>query len=415
MSISPRYALLFAALIALPGPARASRGFGLVENDAQTAAMHGGAAALIDNPAAAHLNPANLTLIDATTVVTTVNIYDVYSDFTAPNGLSMRSDKPIKPTGSLYLATPVGPKATLGVGIDSIFGTSMEWDPQGLFKYTAPYSGDFRMLGLVTSLGIKANENLRFGVELDVYRASLNLKQFFPWLLLTGNPATPDGAMEFDGDDICVSGGLSVSWTPAPGHHLAFVAHAPTSIHFEGDFTITNIPVPLPGVSEHSDFQGTLTMPGDLTLSYAWDVSDRTTVGAEVAIIGNSAVDKLTADVGGNNVLFPSTTTELNWHDSVALSLGLRQRLSAKLTFLAGYQYTESPMNETNYTPLIPGNNRHLVSLGVTYVKDHLSLGLGYNYGFHPDLVLTHNAVPAFNGTHEFSLQILSLSAGYRF
>lgn len=415
MSSPARLALCLAATLVFPASVFATKGFGLIENDAQTAAMHGGAAALIANPAAARLNPANLSLLNATSVASTLTLYNLTTDFTAPNGRAQSSEKPWKPAGSLFVATPLSPNITLGFGIDTPYGTSMRWAPQGLFKYSVPHSGDLQMLDFIGSLGYRVSETFRVGVELDVFRASLNLKQFYPWLMLTGNPATLDGAMEFDGRDICVSGGLAFSWTPVAGHRVAVVAHLPTAIRFSGDFTITNIPVPLPGVSARSDFTATLRMPADVTLSYAWDVTSSLTLGAEAQWIGNSVVDQLSADVRGNNALFPSTVTPLNWSDSYTLGLGGRLRVSPTLSLLAGYQYADSPMNPLNYTPLIAGNDKQLFSTGLAYIAGHFSCNFAYNYGVHRTLNLRNNAQPAFNGRHEFDLQVFSVSAGWRF
>ncbi len=400
---------------ALPVTAWATKGFGLIENNTLSSGMHGGATALIDDAAAARINPANLSFIGATSLAATVTVYDVTSHFTAPGGLSMSSEKPWKPAGSFFVATPMSPRLTIGFGLDTPYGTSMRWPKQGLFKYTLPYQGDLKMPDLVTSVGIKLSDSVRLGLELDTFRASLNLKQFYPWFAVTGNPATPDGDMEFDGRDTCFSGGLGVTWTPLPGHRVALVAHTQTAIHFGGSFTITNIPAPIPGITPRSDFAATLRMPADFTLSYAWDVTGSITLGIEAEYIGNSAVDRLAADVGSNNVLFPSTVTPLNWRNTGAFSLGYRQHLTSSLTLLAGYQYTDTPMNQANYTPLVPGNNRQLFSAGLAYDAGHLSIHLSYNYGIHPDLHVSGNVVPAFNGTHTFDTNVFTTSIGWRF
>jgi len=49
-------------------------------------------------------------------------------------------------------------------------------------------------------------------------------------------------------------------------------------------------------------------------------------------------------------------------------------------------------MNATNYTSRIVGNDRHLLSAGMAYTSGRFALNLGYNFGVHPDLMITHNA-----------------------
>ncbi len=407
--------LCLVILTGLPRSLFATKGFALLENDAQSTAMHGGATALNEGPSAARYNSANLSYVHATTVGNTFTVYDVGTSFTSPAGLSTSSNHPIKPLGALFVAVPLNPATTLGIGVDGSYGLSCDFDPQSPFKYVAPYYANMRMVNLVTALGYKASDNVRLGLELDMFHASLRLKQLYPWLLVTGNRATPDGLAESEATDICPSGGLSITWTPSPSQRWSLVAHTQTAVRLEGDFTLSNIPAPIPGVSARTDFTGTLTMPADITLSYAAHLSPTTTVGAEIEWIGNYVADKIAYDVRGNNVLFPSTDTVLNWKNSVVLSAGIRQRVSPQLVLSGGYQYSESPGNSRNYLPLIPGNNRHLFSAGFGYTEGRFTLHCSYNYGWQRDLRISDNQVSAFNGTHSFHAQIFMASAGWRF
>ena len=400
---------------ALPRDARASKGFNLIENDAEAAAMHGGAAALVSNPAAARINPANLALLREPAAQSTTAYYYTYGDFTDLAGNTIRSEKPNKFAGSFFASVPITGTATFGFGVENSYGSSVFWPKEGPFKYFTAHEGQLKYFDFTPSIGVRVSDSFRFGATLNVAYAQLSLSQLYPWAALTRNPATPDGEMEFECDDVGLGGTIGMSWDVTPRHHLAFVARTPIHFRFEGDYEITKIPFPIQGVTRRSDLQAQLDIPAELTLSYAWDVTQKLTLGAEFSYIFNSAVEDFRIDVGGNNVLFPSTTTRLGWHDSIAASLGGKYRLTPQLSLLAGYQYTESPMEEKTYTPLIPGIDRHLVSAGVAYERGPVALKLAFSKGFFPDLEIRSNTVSAFNGTHSLELNVVTMSCAMKF
>jgi hypothetical protein len=127
------YALHFAifAVTILAPEARATKGLNLIENDAFMAGMRGGATALVQTPAAARYNPANLSLVGTSAVEVTSTLIYISSEFTAPSGAKTKTKSPYKPVGGMFAATPIGSGAvTLGFGLDVPFGSSRAIPPR---------------------------------------------------------------------------------------------------------------------------------------------------------------------------------------------------------------------------------------------------------------------------------------------
>jgi long-chain fatty acid transport protein len=331
------------------------------------------------------------------------------------SGNTIRSEKPNKFSGSFFASVPLTKTATFGIGVVNSYGTSVFWPKDGPFKYFTGHEGQLKYFDFTPSIGIQASKNFRVGATLNVAYAQLSLSQLYPWSALTGTPLTSDGEMEFECEDVALGGTLGMSWDVTPEHHLTLVGRTPVRFRFEGRYEITNIPFPIPSVTRRSDLEARLNIPAELTLSYAWDLTRKLTLGAEFSYIFNSAVEDFRIDVGGNNVLFPSTTTQLGWNDSIAASIGAKYRLTPELSLLTGYRYTESPMEERNYTPLIPGIDGHLLSAGAAYVRGPVTLKVAYSKGFFPEMEIRSNTVAAFNGTHSLDLNIVTMSVGIQF
>jgi len=135
-----------------------------------------------------------------------------------------------------------------------------------------------------------------------------------------------------------------------------------------------------------------------------------------------AALNSFRAALGGAAVT--QTTIPNNWKATVALRAGAEWAYAPNMRVRAGYIFDPSPINDVDFSPSIPGNDRHLFTFGYSYAFSNSSI-LDFAYAFVyimarnqtasqvGDLSGAPNTVK--NGLYESSAHIVALSWRYHF
>ena len=122
-----------------------------------------------------------------------------------------------------------------GLGITTPYGLGNEWDqnstafarPTGAWRYQAPYSTELTTINFAPSVAFKCNEHLQFGLGLDVMWSQVKLEQYYPWFLVTGSLASPDGVLNAKADGVGVSANVGATWNVTEKQRLALTCRLP--------------------------------------------------------------------------------------------------------------------------------------------------------------------------------------------
>ena len=390
----------------------AAEGLRLLPESARALGKIGGKFATLDDPSVVRINPANLSYLDESKFMISTTLLHGETNFQSLTGTTEEMLSPWKYGGGLYFAGPVeGYPLSLGFGISAPYGIDMIWPENGAFAFVMPHEASLQSIALTPGVAVQVSDTLSLGISLDVTSNRLELTQNYPWALITSVPSTPSGTQVFTGEGWGVTPTFAMNWEPEPRHHVAIIGRLPMSVDFVGDYELSNIPGALSGVFvPQSRFESEIEFPGSIAAGYAFDVNERLTVGIDGEWLQNSTHDDLPINIGVNQGLLPSDSVVLDWKDSWNLGAGVEYDLTDQVALRAGYLYSESPIPDLTFTPVVPGNDRHIFSVGLGIKGERSSLDIGYLIGMFEDRSVRGNQVPAYDGEWEFEWHQLTIS-----
>ena len=168
-----------------------------------------------------HQNPANM--VDITGAGSNLPHAGLHqSRLHIASGPKRHTLEPWKFLPNLFVTAPaMDGNLAFGLGITTPYGFgSRERDqnstafarPTGAWRYQAPYSTELTTINFAPSVAFKCNEYLQIGIGLDVMWSQVKLDQYYPWFLVTGSLASPDGVLKAKADGVGVSANLGVTW-----------------------------------------------------------------------------------------------------------------------------------------------------------------------------------------------------------
>ena len=245
----------------------------------------------------------------------------------------------------------------------------------------------------------------------------LKLHQKYPWQAITQDPASPDGAMKFSGEDTVVGGILALNWDLNENHRISLTYRPSFEADYDGDFTISNLPLfaPALGVTAKSDFKTAIEYPDIWKLGYGVHLSKKWSLALAAEHVGWSSVDALELDVDNNAVLFPSTTLPLHWEDTWTWGVSGDYRASGLWTFSGSYWAIETPIPEYTMSPNLMESDIGLWSLGVKRQLGRHALDFSYTLMLYDKRTVTENLQPAYLGEYDTTASIYQLTWSYAF
>lgn len=401
--------------------AQASETFSVVPDSAQGLGIVGGRYANLSDASALRVAPANILKIEKSELLINTALWHGDIRFTQNGGQSVPMNRPWVYPASMYFVQPVIPgRLSFGLGVSTPYGMAASY-PKGMggnLRYALPYEATLLTVDITPMVAFKVTENLNFAVGFDILYADLTLKQFYAWNNII--PGSPEGDIKIHGEGWGMGAYAGINWTFAKRHRFALIGRLPVKVNFTGDFKASNIPPALAGTfSQSSSFQSDMTFPGSISFGYGFDVTDRFTVGFDFKWAQNSSHDDLPILIGNNQPLLGgSTGTVFGWRNSIDIGTGMSYQLNENWALRGGYLFSENSQPQNSFTPLVPGNDRHVFSLGVGWRGKTRGVDLTYAYVYYPTRVISGAAsTPAnqYDGSYKHQWQVLSLSFTQRF
>jgi long-chain fatty acid transport protein len=387
---------------------------------------NGGKLMLTEDASLISHNPAGLTKLDKSRVEVATTVINTKTDYRSVLG-SASTEDPWKILPNIFVALPsANQDYVLGLGLTTPFGESSVWDRNGAFRYTAPYFAEMKLVNVNPTVAAKIGENTSVGVGLDVYWSQLQLKQMFPWAMLTGNPLTPEGVIRAKGQGEGLGGNAAIEFRPAKGHSIALTYRSPVKVDYNGDTDVSAFPAGMQalGLSPSSDFDTSIEFPAVAALGYAVALSETVRVEADVEWVEFSRYDALTLNLGNNNPLLhapadpnplaPSSIPQ-RWKDTWNFGAGADWDVTPDLTLRAGYIHLESPVPERTLAPVLPDASRHVITVGAGYRSGNHRIDAAYGLSIIGDRNVTANQNPFYNGAYETTSHLMSVAYGYAF
>ena len=379
----------------------------------------GGRIAQVDDASAVQQNPANLPDLLNPEFQFTPSIVYIHVNYRSSSGEVASTKNPWKLLPNLFATVPlVDDKLAFGLGFSVPYGLANEWNnntsafarPSGSWRYQSPFLSKLETINFNPSLGLKINDHWSVGAGLDVMWSRLTLRQFYPWFLSTGNLANPDGYATVKATGIGAGANFGTTVHITEHQRLALTLRTPVRVDYEGHFGVDNVPASFGGGRMGDKFATSIKFPTIIAAGYGVDVTDKIRVESDVEWLQFSNFKSLQLKSRTAATLgFPASTPQ-NWHDTFTAGIAGDWKFATNWVARLGYQYYESPVPDSTFSPTIPDSNQNVFTFGLGYTCGHHGLEAGYGLDFYDDRNIKNDQNPAFNGKYTMTVHLFSLS-----
>jgi long-chain fatty acid transport protein len=383
----------------------------------------GGRIAQIDDSSAVQQNPANLVdLTNAEAQLAPAVVY-IRSSFEGPSGQSARTIDSWKLLPNAFITMPLkDDKIAIGLGITEPYGLGGEWDQNssafqssGALRYQSPYFAQLQTININPTISLRLNDKLSIGAGFDVMWSDLEFKQFYSWLPFGG---TTDGNAKLEGDGFGYGGNIGLTWKVTDHQRFAVTYRSPMTVHYSGHADINNIPAAATfmGVTPESDFHTKIRFPTIVAAGYGIELNDKIRLETDFEWIQFSRFNSLDLGLGNNAILLGSAAHHAeNWKDTFTAGVGGDWKFADDWVLRAGYQFYQSPVPDSTFSPSIPDADQNVFTVGLGYKHGHHSLEAAYGLDFYNTRNITSDQNPAFNGKYTFTVHLFSFAYRYSF
>ena len=335
---------------------------------------------------------------------------------------------------NLYWVKTINPDTRFGLGVNSPFGLTVEYDEDWVGRYHAILS-ELLTVNINPSLAYRVNEKLSIGGGINFMLVDANLSSAIDFgafcygvnPLGPGNcdgvdltPSNLDPDFDSDGeldlkadnfDDVATGFNLGLVYHISKRTRVgvAYRSEVDVSVEGEGDFTVPdnptlNVLVGASGAFVDSDISVDVTLPETFSISLAHTVGKYTWL-FDITRTGWSSFDELRVEY--DNPSQPDSLTTEDWDDSNRYSIGLDYQYSDKMILRTGIALDETPVpSAERRTPRLPGNDRTWISFGLTYLASpQMTIDVGYSHLFVDDADIENDleseSIPELNATLE--------------
>lgn len=319
------------------------------------------------------------------------------------------------PIPQLFASMSIGPKWTVGLGINAPAGIKTEYDAGWRGQITALKS-DVKVININPSVAYEVNNSFSVGAGISYQHIEADLTSFVPAPPASLGP----GAFVLKAKDNSWGFNLGVLFKPTNTSRIGMAYRSSVGHKVEGNATF-------PIAAGNSSAIADLTMPASFSLSAAGELNPRWEIMGDITWTQWSRFKQLTvlrsSGAAAPAGAVPGTLVAalpFNWSDTWRLSAGanFKPNPGGPWKFRFGVAYDPTPTNSVDRTARLPDEDRFWVAFGVQYqVSKQGKLDVGYAHEFIRDASI-NNVVPGvgtFNGKFNNSVDAISVQYSHTF
>lgn len=393
----------------------AAEGFRLYGMSAEGQMRGEALVASAEGPDANWYNPAALANAEAKhNILGGLNFLTVNEEYTSTTGQKVKNNDKDFPLPSLYYSQKMNDRWAVGLGVNTPFGLSTAYDNSAPFSYITT-GGKVQLINISPNAAFKVTDALSFGLGVNYYRSSAELRQVVPYSLSGGTDSPLK--IEGEGDGVGLNTGLLIKISDTQNVGLTYKSEV--TIDYDGknahldNAPITNTPF-------ETGVKTRLRFPDMVGLGWSVEATDR--LNLEFGGQWTNWADMNSVDIRFDDQTYvPNTTSQFKWKNTWTARLGGTYAFTDVWKLSGGYFYTTTPTREETYTPLVPDGNHHVFSVGGTYTKGPLTVGIPAVLILQTGSSNIHNnvsegyGVQNVNGDYDLMAFQLGVSAGWRF
>ena len=370
----------------------------------------GGRIAQVDDATAIQNNPANLVDVTNALVELDPSVIYINVNYKSPDGSQSASTMhPLKMLPSFFASVPLlDNRLALGLGVTIPFGLANQWDnsssafsrPNGNLAFSTANFGKLTTYNVNPTASFKINDDIQVGLGLDVMYSQLEFRQY------VGSPSVEAHA---SGDGHAVGGNLGVTWKITDRQRLALTYRSTMTVDYSGRTDIENTPALS---NPTGTFDSQIKFPNIFSVGYGIDLTDKIRMESDVEWLQFSQFKNL-----GINSSIPglSETIPEKWHNTFTAGIGGDWKFADHWVLRAGYQFFETPVPDSTFTPTIPDADQNVMTLGLGWHARNVSLEFAYGLDLYNNRNITNDQNPALDGKYTFNVHLFSLAFRYGF
>lgn len=420
-----------ALILACPAASLAS-GFALEDGSVRGNVAPGELMAKGGVPSAQYFNPAVITALPgaqieagATFIKPRAEVKTV-SPYTGEVAVG-KGHSSVWPIPNAYATRQLNDSWFLGLGLYTRFGLGAEFPTDWAGRYNS-VKAEILSFDIAPVIAWKVSDRLSLAAGIDLRYFDIELSQQIDAAGATGrrrrndpSPSPHDVRQTFHGDDLRPAFDLGATFKVTDTLTAGLAYHSRIKYHVKGDATWNKPPAVAATAPQYFNdcaFDAWNYNPDKIMAGLAWDATDRLTLSAGLTWTLWSLYDDLVINISRPELMGRSQVASVkNWHDVVRLSLGASYRLSDEWGLRIGYTFDQSPIDDGHADYIVPGDDRHLFSLGADWTRGPWTIEASYFYEVVVDFDVKGN--PA-HGTYDGKFQNASahaaaLSVIYRF
>ena len=293
-----------------------------------------GRAALAADASTASANPAGMTRLDRSQMLSAVQGLYVNSKFDTQSsgfgGDDGGNAGGFVPSGGLHYVHRVTDDFRLGISAGSYFGLGVDYGDDWAGRY---YTTEAEMLtfGVNPGAGYRVNKWFSVGAGFSVLYATLDQKVAINNSAVPGQAGLSDGKLEIDSDDVGYGFNLGVLVSPWSRTRFGLTYRSEVDLEFEDAASLKNIGPVLQGLLNASGISGS-KVEIDMTIPQALMLSGYHQLTPRWAIMGNIGWQQW-SEFGKQDLTLRSTdetkfTKDLDYDDTWHFALGAQYRFA---------------------------------------------------------------------------------------
>ena len=362
-------------------------GFALYEWGARGTSMAGTMLGRADDASAVAYNPAGITRLEGTRTMLGLSVVAPGGRIRTTDALGATVTTRIKSNYWIpphaFLTHQMTDKAWLGLGIYTRFGLGTEYPDDWPGRYNTQFTR-VRSLSFNPNVAYRLTDTLSLAVGAEVMWFDFYQERAVNTWARGVRQADIDA--ELDGDSYGFGANIALHYVPNDTWALGLTYKSRVKQSIDGDAKFKRQPgVPLPaGFFENTSAKGDITLPDYLSLGVMFRANERLTLEANAIYTFWSTYDELKIKYGDPlNPLDPSTDvtqTDKKWQDVWRFQFGAEYDLSELIDLRIGYVFDQIPDRDKYADYMTPTNDRHIITTGIGFTWDRLTLDLSYSY-----------------------------------
>ena len=384
-----------ALVLAQPATALAA-GFALEDGSVRGNVVPGELTAKGGVPSAQYFNPATITSLPGTQI-------EVGATFIKPRAhvktVSRYSGEvsvgeahsSIWPIPNAYLTHQLNDSLFLGLGFYTRFGLGSEF-PAGWAGRYNNVKAEIWSFDIAPVLAWKVSDRLSLAAGIDLRYFEIKhlsqqidvagAKQHRPYN--APSPLPYDVRQDFHGDDLRPAFDLGATFRLSDTLTAGLAYHSRIKYHVKGEARWekpAEVEEMWPQYFNNCDFDSWNYNPDKVMAGLSWDATDKLTLSLGLTYTLWHLYDDLVIHLARPEIPgHDQVSSEKKWHDVVRVSLGASYRLSDEWGLRAGYTFDQSPIDDDHADYIVPGDDRHLFSLGVDWTHGDWTVEVSYFY-----------------------------------